>query len=137
MQEYFAQKVGKEISEDAAARITAQFYRDGLPYDVRRIAYESRTEQLAEQAQAMSMSGRSEEEVARWIHAQRNELKVEFRDISPSEFVAKAEARNIEKYGNPVGPTIDQLRSKGLSWSDIIKSASRPGGQDLGFGEIK
>jgi hypothetical protein len=36
-------------------------------------------------------------------------------------------------YGNPVGPTIDQLQEQGKTWEQIIKSAARPGGKDLGL----
>jgi len=42
-------------------------------------------------------------------------------------------ARNLEKYGDKLGPTVDWLRAKGKSWEEIIESASRSGGKDLGF----
>ncbi|MDH0340180.1 hemagglutinin repeat-containing protein [Chromobacterium haemolyticum] len=113
------------------------FYRDGLPYDIRRIAYESEAESLAFQANKMLRQGVSEEVVAKWAHAQRNKLKVDFRDISPKDFVIQAEKRNVERYGNPLGPTIEQLREKGKSWRQIIESAARPGGGDFGFGTKK
>ena len=53
--------------------------------------------------------------------------------FSPAEAVERYEQRNIREYGNPLGPTIEQLRNAGESWEDIIESASRPGGRDLGF----
>lgn len=34
---------------------------------------------------------------------------------------------------NELGPSVEQLRASGKSWGDIIKSATRPGGKDLGF----
>lgn len=37
------------------------------------------------------------------------------------------------EYGNPLGPTIEQLRAQGKTWEQIIESATRPGGEDLGF----
>jgi hypothetical protein len=40
-------------------------------------------------------------------------------------------ARNIEKYQNPLGPTVEQLRAKGKSWQEIIEGSARPGGLDL------
>lgn len=110
------------------------FYRDGLPYDIRRMGYESAATNLKESALKMLASGKSEEEVARWAHAQRNQLKVDFRDISPQGFVEKAEARNILNYGNPLGPSVEQLREQGKSWLQIIESSARPGGADFGFG---
>ncbi|HSX91482.1 MAG TPA: hypothetical protein VLG41_01080, partial [Hydrogenophaga sp.] len=113
------------------------FYRDGLPYDIRRMGYESAATNLRESALKMLASGKSEEEVARWAHAQRNQLKVDFRDISPQDFVEKAEARNMLNYGNPLGPSVEQLRGQGKSWLQIIESSARPGGADFGFGGMR
>jgi len=142
-----AKAVAKKLDEVKAAKAAEQaiadakvnnnFYRDGVPYDVRRIAYESRAKQLVSEAEALLAQGKSEEQVARWVNAQRNQLKVEFRDISSPEFVATAEARNIKEYGNPIGPSVEQLRAKGRSWREIIDSGARPGGKDLGFGGSK
>ncbi|GAA0835995.1 hypothetical protein GCM10009080_20710 [Cupriavidus pauculus] len=42
-------------------------------------------------------------------------------------------ARNLEKYGDKLGPTVDWLRAKGKNWEEIIESVSRSGGKDLGF----
>ncbi len=42
-------------------------------------------------------------------------------------------ARNVAKYGDPWGPSVDWLRSQGKSWEDIIESSLRAGGRDLGF----
>jgi hypothetical protein len=47
--------------------------------------------------------------------------------------VRRFEQRNIEKYGDPLGPSIDQLRKSGKTWEQIIESATRPGGGDLGL----
>lgn len=56
-----------------------------------------------------------------------------YRDLTPSDQVAIYESRNIEKYGNPLGPSVDQLRAQGKIWQEIIDSAARPGGGDLSF----
>jgi hypothetical protein len=47
--------------------------------------------------------------------------------------VEQFELRNIQKYGNPVGPSIEQLRASDKTWEQIIESATRSGGADLGF----
>jgi len=75
----------------------------------------------------------SSENIARALHAERNALKLEYRALSPADKVLEFEQRNIAKYGNPLGPSIDQLRAAGKSWDDIIESATRSGGADLGF----
>lgn len=67
----------------ADAKVNNNFYRDGLPYDVRRVAYKSRAKQLVSEAEALLAQGKSEEQVARWANAQRDQLKIEFREISP------------------------------------------------------
>ena len=41
--------------------------------------------------------------------------------------------RNVAKYGDKLGPTVDFLREKGKLWEQIIESAGRTGGKDLGF----
>ncbi|SUA91054.1 Uncharacterised protein [Pandoraea pulmonicola] len=128
-------KDSKATAGTADATANNNFYRDGLPYDVRRIAYEADSRSLSNTVDKMRVSGSSEEAVARWAVDERNALKLQYRDISPPEFVAAVEARNVEKYGNKLGPTVEQLRQKGLSWTEIANAAARPGGQDLGFGK--
>jgi hypothetical protein len=58
---------------------------------------------------------------------------VKYQQLSPPDKVNEYEQRNINKYGNPLGPTIEQLRAQGKTWEQIIESATRPGGEDLGF----
>jgi hypothetical protein len=53
--------------------------------------------------------------------------------LTPVDKLAEIYARNVQKYGDKLGPTIDWLRSKGKSWDQIIESATRTGGKDLGF----
>jgi len=81
----------------------------------------------------MRQAGSSPEQIARALHAERNALKVRLREISPPEAVLRFEQRNIERYGDPIGPSIEQLRKAGKSWEQIIESATRSGGRDLGF----
>jgi hypothetical protein len=75
----------------------------------------------------------SEEQVAHWAVDRRNQLKNEYRDLTPQEDVAKYEARNLEKYQNPLGPTIDQLRAKEKSWQEIIEGRRNRAVQVLTF----
>nr|CUV28161.1 putative hemagglutinin-related protein [Ralstonia solanacearum] len=125
------------IAADGAADATVSnnFYRDGIAYDVRRIAYEADAKRITEGVDQMRAAGVSEENIARWAVDQRNSLKTTYRSMSPPDFVQAVEARNVEKYGNSLGPSADQLKQKGLTWTEIANSAARPGGQDLGFGK--
>jgi RHS repeat-associated protein len=84
-------------------------------------------------AQALRQAGMSSEEIARFLHAQRRTIGIRFKDVTPPEMLKKIYARNLEKYGDELGPNIEYLRGRGKSWEDIIESASRTGGEDLGF----
>ena len=63
----------------------------------------------------------------------RRELGIKYKNLTPSDKLREIYARNVEKYGDKLGPSIDWLRKKGKSWDDIIESASRTGGKDLGL----
>jgi hypothetical protein len=77
--------------------------------------------------------GKSEEEIARQLHAMRRELGIKYKELTPPEELARIRARNLAMYGDELGPTIEWLRARGKSWKDIIESAMRPGGLDLGY----
>ena len=67
------------------------------------------------------------------LHAERRALGVKYKDLTPSGELQKITERNINKYKDPLGPSVDWLRSKGKSWDDIIESAGRTGGKNLGY----
>ncbi len=79
----------------------------------------------------MLSKGMPEEQVARWAIDRRNQLKDEYRGLTPPEKVPEMEARNMRRYHNPLGPTVEYLRTSGKSWREIIEGAARPGGQDM------
>ena len=56
-----------------------------------------------------------------------------YKELTPAELLTKIHDRNEERYGDPLGPSIEWLREQGRSWDDIIRSATTPGGADLGF----
>jgi hypothetical protein len=95
--------------------------------------YEAAVRALGQQADALRTAGLSAEQIARSLHAQRRALGVAFKDLTPPEVLDRIYARNLEKYGDRLGPTIEWLRAHGKSWEQIIESASRAGGRDLGF----
>ncbi|GLF95438.1 hypothetical protein SYYSPA8_14095 [Streptomyces yaizuensis] len=74
---------------------------------------------------AMRAEGRSEEEIARRLVRLRNEAKDVVRAGMTPEEVRELEARNQEKYGNPLGPTADQLYAKYGSWAEVTAAATR------------
>jgi hypothetical protein len=144
VKEFVAAKTGKVITDDAATVLSNNFYRDGAQFSSNivngkpvanlRLEYEQTVQNLRTQADKLIANGATEEQVARWAVEQRNTtIKNTYRDLTPPDQVAIYEARNIEKYGNKLGPSVDQLREQGKTWQEIINSAARPGGGDLNF----
>jgi hypothetical protein len=79
----------------------------------------------------MREAGKTSEEIARALHAERRALGVEYKNMMPTDKLKLVYERNIKVYGDPLGPTIEWLLARGKSWDDIIESATRPGGQDI------
>jgi hypothetical protein len=75
--------------------------------------------------------GQLVEEIARWAHAARRALGEQYKNMTPPDMLEKIYARNLAKYGDKLGPSIEYLLSKGKTWEEIIESALTPGGQDI------
>lgn len=98
-----------------------------------RRQYEDEVKKLRGTADRMKAEGKSSEEIARTLHQARRELGIKYKDLTPPDKLAEIYQRNLEKYGDRLGPSIDTLLKRGKTWDDIIESAARPGGKDLGF----
>jgi RHS repeat-associated protein len=96
-----------------------------------RREYENAVRSLSQQAEQMRTAGKSSEEIARTLHAARRTLGEQYKAMTPSDQLAQIYERNLQKYGDKLGPTIEWLRNQGKSWEEIIESASRPGGKDI------
>ena len=103
-----------------------------MKHEVRQ-QYETAVAELGEAAHVMLVSGVCEETVARWIVGQRNDLRRQYRALTPPGVVLILEANSQKRYGNSLGPCIGQMRSAGKSWADIIDSAARHGDMPLSF----
>ncbi|MEU9089723.1 hypothetical protein [Streptomyces sp. NPDC048428] len=103
-------------SETPAERETA---RD------QRMRYHDLLEDMERTECAMRAEGRSEEDIARTLVQMRNDAKDVVRAGMTPEQVAELEARNQKKYGNPLGPTADQLYMKYGSWEKVAEAATR------------
>ncbi len=95
--------------------------------------YGSWVSRLARQGEELLAQGKTQEEVARILWAQRRAIGVAFKRITPTWLRKRIFARNLEKYGDELGPTIEYLRGEGKTWLEIIESAARVGGKDLGL----
>jgi hypothetical protein len=90
-----------------------------------RQIYRQSAREISEEALRMTAQGISVEDAARWAHQARNDLKVLIRARGSPIVRGFAEARNIRKYGNKIGPTFEELIREGKTPEDIIGSAGR------------
>ncbi len=98
-----------------------------------RNQYASEVEGLSAKIAPLRASGNTSEQIARSLNAERRNLGIKYKNITPSDELQKINQRNLDKYGDKLGPSIDYLRSRGKTWDQIIESATRPGGKDLGY----
>lgn len=98
-----------------------------------RQAYVAEVEYLKEIEARLRAEGKQPEDIARKLHKMRRDLGIKYKEMTPPELLEKIYARNTERYGDRLGPTIEFLREKGHTWDSIIKMASRPGGEDIDF----
>ena len=90
-----------------------------------RFEYLSESQKIDQDVAVMRADGKSSEEIGRHVTEVRNQQKVAIRaEMDPAD-VAKLEARNMKKYGNPVGPTADDLFEETNSWEEVIAKATR------------
>lgn len=66
------------------------------------------------------------ESIARKLVSERNKLKVEFRAGLDPTLSKLIEERNQAKYGDPIGPTADNLYLKYGTWEAVADAALRP-----------
>lgn len=92
-----------------------------------RARYEAEVAALHASAQRLLQQGSPPEQVAHWSVAQRNALKQRFRACTPADELARLQAWTQARYGNPLGPSAEQLHAAGKSWQQIIEAAARPG----------
>lgn len=90
-----------------------------------REIYNQASRQISNEAIRMISNGTSVEDAARWANQARNGLKVQIRASGSPITRGLAEARNIRKYGNNVGPTYDDLIRAGKTPEEIIESSGR------------
>ncbi|MFC9335229.1 hypothetical protein [Arthrobacter sp. NPDC057009] len=93
--------------------------------DALREVYKKSARQISDRARALVAEGMQLEEAAKWAHQARNTLKTTIRAQGSPIVKGLAEARNIRKYGDKVGPTFDELIREGKTPEDIIGSTGR------------
>ncbi|MBP9791618.1 MAG: hypothetical protein KBC27_00175 [Rickettsiales bacterium] len=86
---------------------------------------------LTEVVDKLRNQGKTPEEIARIVSNMRRDLGIKYKDMTPPELRDIYYKANIKEYGDPLGPTVEHLRSEGKTWEEIIASACREGGRGL------
>lgn len=87
-----------------------------------RIAYHENNAGLYSMMEQLQTEGKSIEEIARTISAERNRLRLAAYDGDP-EGLAAVKQSNLDTYGNEEGPTADSLYAKYGSWETVLEKA--------------
>lgn len=124
--------------EQADAKLAAAALPDDLSRSAPRSsslrqAYVDAVASISDDVAAWRDAGADSEFIAREAWANRRALGIQYKDLTPPDELSRIYARNLEKYGDPLGPSIEWLRGRGRTWDEIIESATRTGGKDLGY----
>jgi hypothetical protein len=99
-----------------------------------RRQYIEDVENVKNEVSKMRKRGASVEEMARYASKRRREIGVKYKDLTPRDLRHKIYKRNIDDYGDKLGPTIEFLRNeKKKTWEEILGSATRTGGEDIDY----
>lgn len=98
-----------------------------------RQSYINEVGHLRVTAESMRSSGYIRESIARTVHQMRRDLGVKYKELTPPPKIDEIYERNFKLYHDKLAPSIEWLRENGKKWDQIIESACRAGGKDLGF----
>lgn len=90
-----------------------------------RLMYEEKVRALKDVPDKLRSEGMSEEQIAEKMHGLRREIGRQFKEAAPPLFRKYIYAATAAKYGDPLGPTYEMLRTK-KTCRQIIESAARP-----------
>jgi AraC-like DNA-binding protein/mannose-6-phosphate isomerase-like protein (cupin superfamily) len=91
-----------------------------------RLAYLEKIRSLRELAKSLEEKGVSEEEIAKRLYAERRKYAEAYRTSLPPLMRAYTNEQSIRKYGNPIGPSYEQLMKKKRSLRKIIEGSWQP-----------
>ncbi|MGP3689214.1 hypothetical protein ACTVZO_31695 [Streptomyces sp. IBSNAI002] len=112
-------------TDPVVCRIRVLPYGEKVEAQRTRMRYHGLLEDMHRTEANMREAGASEEEIARELVDMRNQAKEITRAGMTPEEVRILEERNIAKYGNPLGPTADQLYAKYGSWQKVTDASMR------------
>ncbi|MGR4880779.1 hypothetical protein ACIPUC_15440 [Streptomyces sp. LARHCF249] len=112
-------------TDPVVCRIRVLPYGEKVEAQRTRMRYHGLLEDMHRTEANMREAGASDEEIARELVDMRNQAKEITRAGMSPEEVRILEERNTAKYGNPLGPTADQLYAKYGSWQQVIDASMR------------
>ncbi|HBK22069.1 MAG TPA: hypothetical protein DDZ60_06070 [Planktothrix sp. UBA10369] len=91
-----------------------------------RTAYVREVQTISLRVGELRSAGKTDEEIATEVHRLRREIGVKYKNLTPHQELQRLYRRNLDLYGNELGPTIDYLRNvQNKSWQQIIESGGR------------
>jgi len=111
--------------KDEFEKELAELKANGLKTNPLRLEYEQKVRELAELRDSLFCKDHTTEEIAQILHSRRRELGVIYKDSAPPLFREYIWYATAQKYGDPLGPDYESLRSRKTP-EEIIESASRP-----------
>ncbi|MEO6904160.1 MAG: hypothetical protein ABI315_13560, partial [Bacteroidia bacterium] len=87
--------------------------------------YLKQSEVLEQTIITMRGENKTPEQIGRHVVEQRNLQKVEARSHMLPDEVKALEVGNIKRYGNPIGPSADDLFNSKGSWEDVIEGSMK------------
>lgn len=72
-----------------------------------------------------------QQEQAKILNNLRRTIGQKYKNLTPEWLRSFIYCRNVQKYGDYLGPTYEKLSAQGKEDAQIIKSATRTGGKDL------
>ena len=68
---------------------------------------------------------------AKWAVTERRGLGVKYKDMTAPKILEEIYRRNLDTYGDTLGPTMKYFTGLGRKPAEIIASSGKPGGADI------
>ena len=114
-----------KYNDSQVNKIVKDLKGDGFKNNLLRQSYETEVKGLADLRDDLLKQGLSKEEVAKQLNQARRDLGIKYKDMTPQPLRDYIYEVNQGRYGDPLGPTFDDLIESGKSVEQIIKSSSK------------
>ena len=98
---------------------------NGLKASPLRLEYEEKVRNLKDLETELRKQDLSEKKIAYTLHNKRREIGKIYKEAAPPLLQEYIYVATANKYGDPLGPTFEQLAER-KTYAEIIESSSRP-----------